>query len=95
MAGVAANHLPIKWIVPLHTDVIREVIGNAKRTIIVENNHSGQFHRYLRSVTGLDVDAHIRKYDGEPFMPHHIVAGVQEILAGSTDIYVHQHEILV
>jgi len=95
VAGVAANHLPIKWIVPLHTDVIGEVIGNAKRTIIVENNHSGQFHRYLRSVSGLDVDAHIRKYDGEPFMPHHIVEGVQEILAGSTDIYVPQHEIMV
>ena len=26
---------------------------------------------------------HIRKYDGEPFEPKHIVAGVKEILAGN------------
>lgn len=95
VAGVAANHLPIKWIVPLHTDAIAEVVANAKHTIIVENNFSGQFHRYLRSVSGIDVDAHIRKYDGEPFMPHHIVDGVKEILAGNTDIYVPEHEIMV
>ena len=48
-------------------------MNNAKRTIIVENNYSGQFARYLRSETGLAADGHIRKYDGEPFMPHHIV----------------------
>jgi 2-oxoglutarate ferredoxin oxidoreductase subunit alpha len=95
VAGVAANHLPIKWIVPLHTEMIAEVISNAKRTVIVENNYSGQFHRYLRSVSGLDVDAHIRKFDGEPFMPHHIVDGVKAILDEQTDVYVPEHEILV
>ena len=35
----------------------------------------------MRSETGLDVDAHIRKYDGEPFMPHQVTDGVKEILA--------------
>ena len=34
------------------------------------------------------VNGHIRKYDGEPFMPHHIVDGVKAILAGTTDKYV-------
>ncbi len=92
---VAVNHLPIKWIVPLHTETIAEVFANAKRTVIVENNHSGQFHRYLRSETGLTADGHIRKYDGEPFMPHHIVEGVKELLAGATDIYVPYQEVIV
>ncbi|HIM56806.1 MAG TPA: 2-oxoacid:acceptor oxidoreductase subunit alpha, partial [Candidatus Latescibacteria bacterium] len=93
--GVAANHLPIKWIVPLHTDAVMEVVSKAKRSIIVENNYSGQFYRYLRSETGLAVDGHIRKYDGEPFMPHHIVAGVLEQLAGKTDHFVPTQEIMV
>jgi hypothetical protein len=66
-----------------------------KRVIIVENNQSGQFARYLRSETGIKADGHIRKYDGEPFMPHHIVAGVQEQLADKTDLYVPTHEIMV
>jgi hypothetical protein len=36
----------------------------------------------LRAETGLVAHGHIRKYDGEPFEPKHIVAGVREVLAG-------------
>ncbi|MDA2935411.1 2-oxoacid:acceptor oxidoreductase subunit alpha [Acidobacteria bacterium AH-259-D05] len=93
--GVSVNHLPIKWIVPFHAEVVTEIVSRAKRTIVVENNYSGQFYRYLRSETGLSVDGHIRKYDGEPFMPHHIVEGVLEQLAGRTELYVPIHEIMV
>jgi 2-oxoglutarate ferredoxin oxidoreductase subunit alpha len=62
---------------------------------VVENNFSGQFYRYLRSETGLTINNHIRKYDGEPFMPHHIADGVQEILAGKVDTYVPYQEVNV
>jgi 2-oxoglutarate ferredoxin oxidoreductase subunit alpha len=92
--GVAANHLPIKWIVPLHAQVVADILSRSKRIIVVENNFSGQFYRYLRSETGLTVDGHIRKYDGEPFMPHHIVDGVLEHLAGKTDRYVPYQEVV-
>ena len=95
LEGVAANHLPIKWIVPFHAEAVTDIISRSKRTIIVENNYSGQFFRYLRSETGLAVDGHIRKYDGEPFMPHHIVNGVLEQLAGKTDRYVPVQEVMV
>jgi 2-oxoglutarate ferredoxin oxidoreductase subunit alpha len=93
--GVTANHLQVKWMVPLHAKEITDILSRSKRTIIVENNYSGQFFRYLRSETGLSVDGHIRKYDGEPFMPHHIVNGVLEQLAGKTDRYVPIQEIMV
>jgi 2-oxoglutarate ferredoxin oxidoreductase subunit alpha len=93
--GVTANQLSIRWIVPFHGDEVCNVVNNAKHTIIVENNYSGQFYRYLRSETGLTIDGHIRKYDGEPFMPHHVVDGVLEQLAGKTNHYVPQQEIMV
>ena len=93
--GVTANQLAIKWIVPLHVAAITQIVSNAKHTIIVENNYSGQFYRYLRSETGLSIDGHIRKYDGEPFMPHHIADGVQELMSGKTDCYVPNQEIMV
>ena len=93
--GISVNHLPIKWIVPLHAGAVTEIVNAAKRTIIVENNYSGQFYRYLRSETGLEIDGHIRKYDGEPFMPHHIVDAVVEQLAGETDHSVPVQEIMV
>jgi 2-oxoglutarate ferredoxin oxidoreductase subunit alpha len=93
--GVSANNLQIKWLVPLHTDAIMAQLNQSKRVIIVENNYSGQFARYLRSETSFEANGHIRKYDGEPFMPHHIVDGVQAILSGTTNQYVPVHEILV
>ena len=93
--GVTVNHLPIKWIVPFHGEAVSDILSRSKRTIVVENNFSGQFYRYMRSETGLSVDGHIRKYDGEPFMPHHIADGVLEQVAGKTDRYVPVHEITV
>ena len=93
--GITANHLQIRWMVPLHGDRIVEILRNAKRTIIVENNYSGQFARYLRSETSFVADGHIRKYDGEPFMPHHIVEAVKDQLAGRTKLSVPMHEIMV
>ena len=92
--GVKANQLPIKWIVPIHERTITGLLEQAKKIVIVENNYSGQFARYLRSETGIKADAHIRKYDGEPFMPHHIAEGVQEILAGRSDLYVPTQEVM-
>jgi 2-oxoglutarate ferredoxin oxidoreductase subunit alpha len=94
--GISANQLQIRWLVPLHGYDIVEVLKTAgKRTIIVENNYSGQFARYLRSETSYVPDGYIRKYDGEPFMPHHIVESVKEQLAGQTKLSVPMHEIIV
>lgn len=93
--GVTANHLSIKWIVPFHADEVSEILGKTKRCIIVENNYSGQFARYLRSETGIAAHGHIRKYDGEPFLPHHIVEAVQEQLAGLTNKSVPMQEFIV
>ena len=93
--NIAANLLQVKWIVPLHGAAITTLLSKSKRVVVVENNYSGQFARYLRSETGIAADGHIRKYDGEPFMPHHIVDGVKAILAGKTQQYVPVHEIMV
>src|SRR5579864_7896725 len=93
--GITANHLQIRWMVPLHGEAILEQLRGARHTIMIENNYSGQFARYLRSETSFVADGHIRKYDGEPFMPHHIVEAVKEQLAGKTKLSVPMHEIMV
>ena len=93
--GISANQLQIRWLVPLHGEVILQILKDARHTIIVENNYSGQFARYLRSETSFVPDGYIRKYDGEPFMPHHIVEAVKEQLAGNTNLSVPAHEIMV
>src|SRR5437867_4120869 len=92
--GVVANQLHVKWIVPFHAAEISRLLARSRKVILVENNYSGQFARYLRSETGLDAHGHIRKYDGEPFMPHHIVEAVKEQLAGKSRLSVPVHEVL-
>jgi len=93
--GIAANQLQIRWLVPLHGEAILEILRGSRHTVIVENNYSGQFARYLRSETSFVPSGHIRKYDGEPFMPHHIADAVKEQLAGNTKVSVPMHEIMV
>jgi 2-oxoglutarate ferredoxin oxidoreductase subunit alpha len=93
--GISANQLQIRWLVPLHGEAILGILRGSRQTIIVENNYSGQFARYLRSETSFVPNGHIRKYDGEPFMPHHIVEAVKEQLAGKTKLSVPMHEITV
>ena len=91
--GIVANQLALKWMVPLHAAEITAILARSKNVIMVENNQSGQFARYLRSETGFDAHGHIRKYDGEPFMPHHIVEAVKAQLAGQTRLSVPIHEV--
>ena len=93
--GIVANQLAVKWIVPFHADEITRILSRSKKVIVVENNYSGQFARYLRSETGFAAHGHIRKYDGEPFMPHHIVNAVKEQLGGKSKLSVPHHEIHV
>ena len=80
--GVSVNHLQIKTMMPLHGDEIAAVLEKSQRLIIIENNQSGQFARHLRAETGIVADGHIRKYDGEPFEPKHIVSAVNDIIGG-------------
>jgi 2-oxoglutarate ferredoxin oxidoreductase subunit alpha len=80
--GIATNHLHFKFLMPLHVEAAKQLLGQSRRIVVVENNHSGQFARHLRAETGISAHAHIRKYDGEPFEPKHLVAGVERILAG-------------
>jgi 2-oxoglutarate ferredoxin oxidoreductase subunit alpha len=80
--GISANHLQIKLLVPFNVKEVTDILGRSKKIVIIENNFSGQFARHLRAETGLVANGHIRKYDGEPFEPKHIVAGIKDILAG-------------
>jgi 2-oxoglutarate ferredoxin oxidoreductase subunit alpha len=93
--GIPANQLQIRWLVPLNGEAILNILKESRHTIIVENNYSGQFARYLRSETSYVPKGYIRKYDGEPFMPHHIVEAVKQQLRGESNLSVPAHEVMV
>lgn len=80
--GITANHLQIKYLVPFHRDPVNEILSQSKRVVVVENNISGQFARHLRAETGIQADALILKYDGEPFNPAFISDQAEAIVNG-------------
>jgi 2-oxoglutarate ferredoxin oxidoreductase subunit alpha len=81
--GITANNLQIRHLVPFHEVEVRNILQASRRTLVVENNYTGQLARHIRAETGFTVDGKILKYDGEPFEPHHIVEHVKEILHGN------------
>jgi 2-oxoglutarate ferredoxin oxidoreductase subunit alpha len=80
--GITANHLHVSVLMPFQVKDVSRILGKSRRIVVVENTQSGQFAKLLRAETGIAANGHVRKYDGEPFEPKHVVAGVKEILAG-------------
>jgi 2-oxoglutarate ferredoxin oxidoreductase subunit alpha len=92
-SGIAANQLHFKYLHPFHADEAKAILGACKRTIVVENNFSGQFARHLRAESGVGVDHVLTRYDGEPFEPAWIAERVKALLAGvPPDLGVQEHE---
>jgi 2-oxoglutarate ferredoxin oxidoreductase subunit alpha len=81
-AGITANHLHIKYLHPFHAHEVTDILSASQSIIVVENNSSGQFARYLRAETGIRADDTVLKYDGEPFTPGFIGRAVQAIIEG-------------
>jgi 2-oxoglutarate ferredoxin oxidoreductase subunit alpha len=53
-----------------------KVLNNAKFTICIENNATGQFARLMRYETGFEFRAKINKYDGRPFLFENIIGEI-------------------
>ncbi len=81
-AGITANHLHIKYLLPFQAEAVVNLLAKSRRIIVVEVNSSGQFARHLRAETGIKANATILKYAGDPFTPGYITRAVQDIVAG-------------
>lgn len=80
-SGISTNFLVIKYIAPFHTREVSELLKSCKKKVSVELNFTSQMARHIKAETGIDMDAHINKYDGEPFEPDYIVRRVREFLS--------------
>ncbi len=78
--GRPTNLLHFPTVYPVDPQAVKEAIGRAHRTLLVEANFTGQFGRLLRAETGVELPERLLKYDGEPFSPHEIVARALEVL---------------
>lgn len=79
--GIKTNYLCIKYIVPFHAKEVSEILNKAKKKISVEVNFTSMMAKYIKGETGISMDHHINKYDGEPMEPMIIVEAVKEHIA--------------
>ena len=77
--GIATNLVAVQGVYPVRAEAFRTLLSNARRTLLVEGNYSGQFGRLLRAETGLNLSEKLLKYDGEPFYPMEIVGRAVEM----------------
>jgi len=71
--------LHFKQVYPLHPETIAR-LKKAKKTVIVENNGTGQFGQVIRSQTGFDMDRKILKYNGLPFSVDELEVQLKSVL---------------
>ena len=79
--SVKVNSLEYVHLFPFHAEETKRILGGSKSTLAVEGNYTGQFSRLLRAETGIKMDHHLLKYDGEPFEPRDVVAKIKEVLS--------------
>ena len=54
--GMHVKTVAVRLLAPLQLDALARELDGARRVLVVEQNESGQFHRYLRSLCDLPAD---------------------------------------
>ncbi len=74
--GTAAAALHFTQLWPLEPQQFLGTLRAARRVVFVEGNATGQFERLLRRETGFEAAGHVRRFDGLPITPGHVLRGL-------------------
>lgn len=77
--GLKVNFLHLNWISPFPRDFVKKNL-EGKKTLIVENNISGQLQDVIREQTGITFEHHYRRYDGRPIYAEDLIEKIREVL---------------
>jgi len=72
--GVATSILHFSEIWPFPAEETSSALKNARKTIAIENNATGQLANIIRGETGYKVNRLISRYDGRPISPQYIIS---------------------
>ena len=71
--GIGVNILHLSEIWPFPAGAVASALDNGAKSIVVENNATGQMAQLIRRETGYKVDGSILKFDGRPFSAQYII----------------------
>ncbi len=78
--GFHVNVLCLNYLWPFPAEAIRGLLERCTMTMSVENNYTGQLVKLIRMETGVAVQHHLRKFDGEPFELKQVVDQARVLL---------------
>ena len=78
--GIKVRFLHYTYLWPFAHQGLEKIFDSSKKTIILENNKTGQLAQLIREFTCLRPDHEILKYDGRPFYPEEIVERVKKLI---------------
>jgi 2-oxoglutarate ferredoxin oxidoreductase subunit alpha len=77
--NIAMLHFSEIYPFPAGGDYLK-ILRNAKLSVCIENNATGQFARLMRMETGFEFKTRINKYDGRPFTVEGLLERVRNVL---------------
>lgn len=78
--GIAAKLISVRLLSPAQPARLKQALRGVQRVLVVEQNHSGQFLRYLRADCELQCETHSLRRPGPlPFRPGEILAALANL----------------
>jgi 2-oxoglutarate ferredoxin oxidoreductase subunit alpha len=81
LQGISVNFIQVSYLSPFPAEQFSQMMAKTNKTLVIENNKTGQFEGLVREHTGFTFDYHLRKYDGRPFYPEEIIEKVKKLLS--------------
>jgi 2-oxoglutarate/2-oxoacid ferredoxin oxidoreductase subunit alpha len=75
---MTVNMIHLNELCPFPSESFMAALGKPRKSLVVENNATGQLARLIRAEIGYDVNGRILKFDGRPITPVSIVGAVKE-----------------
>lgn len=95
-AGVKANVIHFSSVFPLDPKKVKSLLKMCRRTVVLENNSTGQFAGLLKEYVGFKPNYKMLKYDGRQFFAEQIAEEVKKLKdsnwKGKKEIHVIEQE---
>jgi 2-oxoglutarate ferredoxin oxidoreductase subunit alpha len=78
--GLTVNVFCLRYLWPFQAEEVREILSRCRMTMSVEANYTGQLVKLIRMETGIAIQHHLRKFDGEPFEPRQVIDQARRLL---------------
>ena len=79
--GPAVNILHLSELWPFPGRAVSARLASTPKSIVIENNATGQLAGLVREQTGIKVNGTILKFDGRPFSPEYILGELKKELS--------------